>query len=98
MTLIHAIPLPNRSDNTQLIKEAKSYYGDRIGVISLRNRNHQYLVLKRPYLEEFLKELSPYFLFSVSTMATQEYAEEVLKFIDPWNENGLCDRVISYGG
>lgn len=42
----------------------------------------KFLVLLREGLKEFLSSLGPYFRFSVSTLATLDYAKEILRLID----------------
>ena len=44
--------------------------------------NKQLYVYKRPYLNKFLNEISQYCDLSIYTSATQEYADQIINFID----------------
>ena len=52
----------------------------------------QFYLHKRHYLEEFLNECAEYFNIYIFTASAREYAEEVVKFIDP---TGLVKKIYS---
>ena len=50
--------------------------------INIDGRNHTINILKRPYVDEFLKEISNYFDIYVFTASMEEYASPVIDILD----------------
>ena len=53
--------------------------------INIDGKNHTIYVLKRPYVDEFLSEISPYFEIIVFTASISEYASPLLDQLDKNN-------------
>ena len=53
--------------------------------INLDGKNHTIYVLKRPYVDEFLSEISPYFEIIIFTASIAEYASPLLDLLDKEN-------------
>ena len=53
--------------------------------INVDGKNHTIYVLKRPYVEEFLSEISPYFEIIIFTASISEYASPVIDLLDKEN-------------
>jgi len=56
-----------------------------------------YFFILRPGIKEFLKSLLPKFKFCISTLAFKEYADKIVRFIDPENELELDKYMVCYG-
>ena len=50
--------------------------------IKVDGKNHTIYVLKRPYVEEFLSEISPYYEIIIFTASISEYASPLLDLLD----------------
>ena len=50
--------------------------------ITVEGKNHTIYVLKRPYVDEFLSEISPFFDVIIFTASISEYASPVLDKLD----------------
>jgi len=50
--------------------------------IKVDGKNHTIFVLKRPYVEEFLSEIAPYFEIIIFTASISEYASPLIDMLD----------------
>ena len=50
--------------------------------IKVDGKNHTIYVLKRPYVEEFLSEIAPYFEILIFTASISEYASPLIDMLD----------------
>ena len=57
--------------------------------INIDGRNHTIYVLKRPYVDEFLREISKFFEIFIFTASISQYASPLLDELDKEN---ICDR------
>ena len=78
-TLIDTIRVESESDANHLISNSDSKKEDFL----FFTEGEHYLVRFRPYLKEFLKEISTKFRLQIYTLAKTSYAEIILKEIDP---------------
>ena len=89
-TLIDAIRFINEEESKKIImvdQENESEY-------MYFNTNESILIRLRPYLQEVLEKISPYFYMQVYTLAERSYALKVLQKIDP-NGKYFNQRLLS---
>jgi TFIIF-interacting CTD phosphatases, including NLI-interacting factor len=89
-TIIHAF-LFQKGDNMLSLEEVQNY--EDIYVLELPPE--KYLVKLRPYLKEFLEGVRKNYMIYVYTKGTRQYAEAILKLIDPKEEMISKERLIT---
>ena len=92
-TLIHAEPFKRPGANSDKLELGFDVQQE--GLTVLNFYRDQFVVKLRPFLKEFLETLSTKYHILVYTMGTRDYAESILRQVDPQGIYVSTERLIS---